>query len=107
MTKKYQRVLIGFLLLLAPVYIVLSILVWWVPVGILTADLRPANAQDSLALVDLYNSTDGAHWTNRWDLEAPVYTWHGVRLDTEGRVVRLGLKSNNALCGYPKQPKHV
>ena len=22
------------------------------------------NKQDSLALVDLYNNTDGAHWTN-------------------------------------------
>lgn len=37
------------------------------------------NVKDSLALVDLYNSTDGAHWTNNsgW-LKGSVSSWFGV-----------------------------
>ncbi|MBX2922196.1 MAG: hypothetical protein KF746_08395 [Chitinophagaceae bacterium] len=37
------------------------------------------NVQDSLALVDLYNSTDGPDWVQNanW-LAGPVSTWHGV-----------------------------
>ncbi len=33
---------------------------------------------DSLALVALYNSTDGANWTDQWDLDQPVSTWDGI-----------------------------
>src|SRR4029079_8428579 len=38
------------------------------------------NVQDSLALVDFYNSTDGPHWSNKtnWLTSNPVSTWSGV-----------------------------
>ena len=29
-------------------------------------------------MVALYNATDGANWTNSWDLNADPTTWHGV-----------------------------
>ncbi len=32
---------------------------------------------DSLALVALYNATDGANWTNTWNLNDPMSTWYG------------------------------
>jgi hypothetical protein len=53
------------------------------------------NVKDSLALVDLYNSTDGAHWINNsgW-LNGPVKTWFGVFVST-GRVQQLTLYNNN------------
>lgn len=53
------------------------------------------NVNDSLALVDLYNSTDGAHWTNHsgW-LQGPVISWYGVSL-SNGRVFALYLDYNN------------
>lgn len=53
------------------------------------------NINDSLALVDLYNSTDGAHWTNNsgW-LQGPVSTWFGVYVSA-GRVQQLNLDMNN------------
>ena len=55
-------------------------------------------SQDSLALVALYNSTDGANWTNNdnW-LTGPVTDWLGITVDT-GRVTKIEL-SDNGLTG--------
>ena len=41
------------------------------------------NVQDSLALVDLYNSTDGSHWkqNKNWLTSNPVKTWYGIKLN--------------------------
>ncbi len=39
---------------------------------------------DSLALIALYNSTNGANWTNTWELSQPVSTWFGVTLSADG-----------------------
>lgn len=52
--------------------------------------------QDSLALVDLYNSTNGANWTNKtyWLPVNPINTWYGVTV-TNGRVTSLILENNN------------
>ncbi|UCH63251.1 MAG: T9SS type A sorting domain-containing protein [Fidelibacterota bacterium] len=49
---------------------------------------------DSLALVALYDSTNGASWSDTWDLNTPVSTWYGVTVDSE-RVVILDLHRNN------------
>ncbi|MBN2414170.1 T9SS type A sorting domain-containing protein [candidate division KSB1 bacterium] len=51
--------------------------------------------QDSLALVALYNSTNGANWTNNtgW-LTGPVSSWYGISI-TEGRVSKINLHNNN------------
>lgn len=52
-------------------------------------------AQDSLALVALYDSTDGVNWTDntRW-LTGSVSTWFGVTVSA-GRVTDVSLSSNN------------
>jgi Leucine-rich repeat (LRR) protein len=53
-------------------------------------------AQDSLALVDLYNSTDGPNWSHNdnW-LTGKVYQWWGVTVSYPGnRVTELDLSSN-------------
>ena len=52
---------------------------------------------DSLALVDLYNATDGRNWDNTWNLDDNVIEWHGVTIN-DGRVTELDL-SNNSLIG--------
>jgi len=49
---------------------------------------------DSLALVALYNSTNGANWTNTWDLSQPMDGWYGVTLNGDGCVIELSLSSN-------------
>ena len=52
------------------------------------------NVQDSLALVDFYDSTYGAHWRgdpgNRWDLSTPVSGWNGIGV-TNNRVTSMNL----------------
>ncbi|MDN3656648.1 T9SS type A sorting domain-containing protein [Ferruginibacter paludis] len=54
------------------------------------------NTQDSLALVDLYNSTNGPGWVNHtsWLTTAPLNTWFGVTIETNA-VLALRLSSNN------------
>ena len=51
--------------------------------------------QDSLALIALYDSSDGDNWTNNdnWK-SAPVSQWHGVTV-TNNRVTELQLGGNN------------
>ncbi len=47
---------------------------------------------DSLALVDLYNATDGANWEDfAWDLSQPIDTWYEVELNADGCVKWLTL----------------
>ena len=53
---------------------------------------------DSLALVALYNSTDGANWTVTWDLNQPMSTWFGVEMNSFGCVTCLDL-DGNVDCG--------
>ena len=53
------------------------------------------NQQDSLALVDLYNSTDGPNWWPyieyyNWDLSKSVFGWEGIEIK-DGRVVKVDL----------------
>ena len=53
------------------------------------------NAQDSLTLIDLYNSTDGANWNNPWILSQPVSTWQGITLDNLNNVFEVILQVDN------------
>ena len=46
---------------------------------------------DSLALVDFFQSTQGALWKKTWDFSTPIDSWFGVHLNTEGRVACLDL----------------
>ncbi|MCH2082132.1 MAG: T9SS type A sorting domain-containing protein, partial [Saprospiraceae bacterium] len=57
--------------------------------------------QDSLALVDLYNATDGPNWTNSWDLDQPMETWFGLVFTAEGCVEEIALGVNNLLGTLP------
>src|SRR6266498_1019272 len=72
----------------------------------LVANIKTTNAQvnvqDSLALVDLYNSTDGPNWYNHtnWLTKNPVSTWYGVTV-TNGRVTTIWLAENNLNGNIP------
>jgi len=60
-----------------------------------------ANTQDSLALVDLYNSTNGSKWVNNTNwLMTSVDRWYGVTVRF-GRVVQLQLFNNNLIGNIP------
>jgi Leucine-rich repeat (LRR) protein len=51
----------------------------------------PSNCRynDSLVLVDVYNSMGGENWVNKWDLTKPMITWLGIGTDTNGCVIAL------------------
>ncbi|MDX8339287.1 two-component regulator propeller domain-containing protein [Draconibacterium sp. IB214405] len=63
--------------------------------------LTACSEQDSLALVDLYNATDGDNWTNNenW-LTGPVASWYGVTMQ-DSNVTELWLNSNNLSDSIP------
>jgi len=57
--------------------------------------------KDSIALVALYNSTDGKNWKNKsgWLQEIPLEEWWGVAEIENDRVTKIILNNNN-LTGY-------
>ena len=56
---------------------------------------QSVNVGDSLALVDLYNATNGPAWNHdkKW-LKGPVSKWYGITTK-EGRVTEIDLTFNN------------
>jgi GEVED domain/CARDB/Secretion system C-terminal sorting domain len=57
--------------------------------------------QDSLQLVNLYNVTQGANWTNKWNLNAPMTTWYGVGLTPTGCVESIIIVGNQLVGNLP------
>ena len=60
------------------------------------------NKQDSLALVDLYNSTNGPNWrrSDNWLTSNPVSTWRGIKV-ANSRVTEINLESNKLSGSIP------
>ncbi len=69
---------------------------WIVRLGTTTDPFKA----DSLALVALYDSLDGANWTNPWTLTDPVSTWDGVTI-YNGRVTQLSFLNKNLSGSIP------
>jgi Leucine-rich repeat (LRR) protein len=67
----------------------------------ITVYAQAVNKQDSLALVDLYNSTNGPAWNynTNW-LTGPVKTWLGISV-TGTRVTGIDLSGNNLNGSIP------
>ncbi len=57
--------------------------------------LHADRTSDSLALVDLYNNTEGEAWFDAWNLSDSIETWKGVTLDAQGNVIALNLDNRN------------
>ena len=66
------------------------------------------NVSDSLALVDLYDSTNGVNWRNNtnWKTLAPVRTWAGITVGNN-RVVAINMSGNNTLGTIPASFKNL
>jgi hypothetical protein len=75
--------------------------------ALLTASISQAviPTAERNALIDLYNSTDGANWTNNTNWRGDAGTecsWHGVVCDVaETHVVSLSLDNNNLVGTIP------
>src|SRR4051794_34959235 len=80
----------------------LSCFVFAICTNIHTANAQ-VNVQDSLALVDLYNSTNGPNWNNHtnWLTKAPVSTWYGIQIGTNERVTEINSFKNNLVGNIP------
>ena len=66
--------------------------------------IETCRSRDSLALVALYNATDGDNWKNNenWLSTQPLEDWYGIRTSMEGCVTDLILSSNNLNGELPK-----
>lgn len=75
------------------IFTCLSLLAWLFKP---TVSYAQVNMQDSLSLVNLYDSTDGSNWTNQtnWLTTASVSRWFGVTVNNS-RVTALKLMQNN------------
>lgn len=64
--------------------------------------------QDSLALVDLYDSTDGPNWNNNsgWKTTTPVAAWAGVSV-SNNRVTSLSFTGNKMTGKIPASFKNL
>jgi len=65
-------------------------------------DVNLSLLKDSLALVALYNSTDGDYWkhSDNW-LRGPLSTWYGITID--GKVSEIKLSDNDLLGKLPDE----
>lgn len=62
---------------------------------------------DSLALVALYNATDGPNWTNKTNwLTGRLSTWHGITVGGD-RVTGVALFQNNLVGSLPADLGHL
>ena len=62
---------------------------------------------DSLALVAIYNASDGANWAkNKWELDKPIDTWSAVTV-TDGRVTALKLSTSGVITQEWTLPEDV
>jgi len=57
--------------------------------------------KEKKALIDFYESTNGKEWQKKWDLNAPVETWHGVKIMND-QVVEINLFRNNLQGALPE-----
>jgi Leucine-rich repeat (LRR) protein len=67
----------------------------------ITVYAQAVNRQDSLALVNFYNTTNGKAWINNenW-LAGPVRSWYGISV-ASGRVTNIDLRGNNLEGSLP------
>src|SRR6476620_326745 len=60
------------------------------------------SASEKEALVKLYKATNGSQWTNKWDLNAPVASWYGIKLQND-KVISIDLSNNNLTGTLPAE----
>ena len=68
--------------------------------------IAQVDINDSLALVALYNSTDGPNWIrhDNWLTSMPVNEWYGIILfPQKKRIVLINLSNNNLNGSIPAE----
>lgn len=62
--------------------------------------LAQVSSTEKQALLDLYMATNGANWTQSWDVNAPVEEWQGVTV-TNNKVTAISLLFNKVKGKLP------
>ena len=52
------------------------------------------------ALINIYNSTAGEHWSQPWDIEKDPKNWYGVKVKN-GNVIEISLRGNALKGNFP------
>ncbi|CAN0315336.1 unnamed protein product, partial [Ectocarpus sp. 6 AP-2014] len=62
-------------------------------------------ATDRDALVAVFHSTGGRSWAinNNWNTTAELFRWYGIKVDGQGRVVKLKFRWNNLQGSIPME----
>ena len=79
---------------------------WLASIGTLSSTGQDCEAlSDRDFLETLYRTTDGPKWSRSygWLTDAPLGEWHGVTVDSAGRVTRLGLHANQLTGAIPPE----
>ncbi len=60
-------------------------------------------AADRAVLMELYNATDGANWTNstNWGSCEPLDAWYGITTNADGCVTKINLYNNHLVGSIP------
>lgn len=53
------------------------------------------NKEDSLGLIQFFESTNGNQWTESWQTSLPVSKWNGIKMSVQGRVIGIILQNNH------------
>lgn len=69
------------------------------------------DSTDRAVLFALFQVTGGASWPNKtnWGTDVELWTWFGVTVDDQSRVVKLDLKGNNlrGACARPSAKSNL
>ena len=72
-------------------------------------ELRLSICTDKVALIALYEATDGDNWVSNqnWLSNRPIGTWYGVITDENDRVIELDLSENDLSGAIPSELGHL
>ena len=64
--------------------------------------LAQVSVKEINALIAINKATKGEQWTTKWNLQEPVYKWHGVEIK-DNKVIGLNLENNNLTGQLPEE----
>jgi hypothetical protein len=64
--------------------------------------LADVSVSDKSVLLKIYKSTNGDNWKTKWNLNSPVNTWFGVKVEGD-KVVGINLSDNNLSGQIPTE----
>lgn len=67
-----------------------------------TSVFAEISSKEKNALIKFYKATNGAKWTNTWNLKTSPSNWYGVEIKDD-KVISLKLMNNNLVGQLPNE----